>query len=190
MEGRIRLLRFPFRFGFLLSHLTLTNISRKLFMVEDIISFLIESDKMTSVAAELENCANSLIGIFEGKDSRCKFMSSDLSNNLESSVNLILAPDDLFASLFEIDDEIADVWYVLNGLHHFQMSQLFRYREATVLRFVTTIFTGSAVAGSIYITGDKYFEMAAKYEKEQHTLDSWGGSNSWMRFQALGQRTR
>ncbi|MCY0916352.1 hypothetical protein [Massilia antarctica] len=152
-------------------------------MIDDLISLLIESNKMASAATELEACSISLVGIFEGKDSRCKFINSDLSSDLESSVNLILAPDDLFATLFEIDDEIADVWYVLNGLHHFQMSQLFRYREATVLRFVTTIFTGSAVSGSIYITGDKYLELAAKYEKEQHKLDSWDGSKSWKRFQ-------
>jgi hypothetical protein len=158
-------------------------------MIDSVISLLLASEKINSSSVELNTCMASLSGIFEDEDGRFELDSSYLSSDLASSVNLVLMPDESFETIFHIDDEIADLWYVLNGLHHFQMSQLFRYREASVLRFVATIFTGGATTGSMYITGKKYQELAVKYEKEQHELASWTGTESWRRFQA-GNPTR
>jgi hypothetical protein len=150
-------------------------------MIERVIEAMIAMGQTRSSEEQLKTCFNAVVGYFDDEESRFKLNWSSLSPRVESTVNLVLSPESGFATLFEIDEELAESWYVLNGLHHFQMAQFFRYREATVLRFVCSIFTGSAVTGSIFILGDHYSALAAKYEAEHNALPSWIGTTDFAR---------
>lgn len=155
-------------------------------MIDDVIPLLVSAGKITNLGAEIRTSSNSLRGLFEGDESRYKVKAIFVTCDRESLVNIVLHADDLFENIFYLEDELAEIWYVVNGWHHFQMSQMFRYREGTVLRFVTTIFTETAVTGSIYIIGAKYLNLAMDYEKNHHKLDTWVGTKHAERLYAHG----
>lgn len=155
-------------------------------MIDDFISMLVLGNKVETSETQIEACAAFLRGLFGNEDSRYELQKSSLGGDLQSSVNLVLSPDGSFKTLFEIEDEFAEIWYVANGLYDFQTCQIYRWREAIVIRFITTICTNSAVTGSIFLVGKQCETLMNDYEAHFHKLDSWNGSKSSERFLQIG----
>lgn len=152
-------------------------------MIEDVISLLIDAKKIPHGFREIRLCANDLSGSFGSDFSTLHFKKSFVADDLESLVNLVVEPEDTyFKKLLWLELEIQEIWYALNGIHHFQLGQLMMYREAAVFRFVRTLYQGNAVTGSIYILGKTYDELVTKDGNVRESLPSWINSKAWGRY--------
>ena len=98
-----------------------------------------------------------------------------VSENPKCMIDVTASVCQSVPSLQELSNALREVW---NHLLYpdFEASAIFRYREATVLRFVTAIETALFVTGQIKVSGVWYPKLADKYERDFHSLPSIGES--------------
>ena len=83
-----------------------------------------------------------------------------------SMINVTANLAKIVENLADVSRILRDVWSDL-AYDHFEASAILRYRDATILRFITVISDESFfVSGTIRVIGDQYPKLAANYEQD------------------------
>lgn len=97
-------------------------------------------------------------------------VSSELSSNQISQIELTLNAKQQANNILQIEGELEDVWKLNVSIVSFQVLQGIRLRDEYKFRFAITSISNGLITGTIKVVGEVYSELARKYELEHGSL--------------------